>query len=73
MAKLRNGIPLKEGVEIATLKNYDNQGFMIDVRELFYQKDKCGHFVLEVGNWIHDLDGSGKIIGSHEIKLVDNT
>ena len=70
MAKI-NGIKLKEGVEIATLKNYDNKGFMIDVRELFHRKDECSRFVLEVGNWLHEFDGSGKIIMSHQIKLSD--
>lgn len=71
MAKTRHGIPLKEGVEVAELKYYDKQGFMAHQTELYYEKNPEYRYVLQMGDWIHELDENGGIKESYHVKPTD--
>jgi hypothetical protein len=70
--KFRNGLPLKEGIEIAGLKSYDKEGFMIDERELYYKKDITNFLVLDFGNYVYQFDAEGKLLITTETTQIGN-
>jgi hypothetical protein len=66
--RFRNGLPLKEGIDIVGLKSYDKEGFMVDERELYNKKDATNFIVLDFGNYVYQFNEEGKLLLTTEIK-----
>jgi hypothetical protein len=64
--KYKSGIPLKEGIDVASLTSISKDGFCCNEADMYYNTKHTHIICLQIGNYFHEFDADGKILHSTE-------